>query len=174
MEIKQIYTFDPEGFFSHIVDFQVGEGIYMPPDCTASAPPSTSSTDDFYQWDGNEWKTVPKPKTAEDLEGTVISHNSNTTHDLEMRRLMQELTAGSKTHQYIRGDDLSHMVVRITDEEKDAETAEKELAEFDSELSVLKDRMSLAMLIGDSEQIESLRSEYRVLMNGETLEEEHE
>ena len=174
MEIKQIYAFDAEGFFSGIVDFQVGDGIYKPDDCTETPPPSTAVTENFYQWDGNKWKTVPKPKTAEELEGIVISHKSMTPHDLEMRRLMLELTTGSKTHRYVRGDDLSHMVVKITDEEKDAETAEKDLAAFDSELSSLKDRMSLAMLMGNEEQIESLRAEYQSLMSTGTFEEETE
>lgn len=171
MEFKTIYGFDEKGFFQGERQFQVLEGVFLPDNCTDVPLPDAVEANNFFQWDGEAWQVIPKPTTAAELEGVVIDHHSDTPHDTELRALMISLTAGSKTHRLIRGTDNSWSVVKITDQEKDAQAAQAALTDFDAQISSLKDRMSLAMLRNDQEQIAALQLEYQTLMNTATLEE---
>ena len=164
METKNIYEFDEEGFFVQEVLFQVLEGVYPPANCTETPLPEASAEENFFRWDGSQWLLVPKPKTAEDLDGVVVPHESQTRHNQELRQLMQTLTQNDETYRLVRGADLSWSVEKITDEETLAQEAQAALQEFDRELQSLKDRLSLAMLMGDQEQVEALRTEYAALM----------
>lgn len=166
LEIKTGYAFDEEGFYSHDVDYQVGEGIYLPDDCTATKPPFESAAENFLQWDGEKWNLVPKPKTAADFVGLTVKHDSNTPHDLELKKLMVPLAQGSADYRLDRSDVSVWRVVPVEDVELEAREAEQDLRDFDSQLEDLKDRMSLAMLMDDEETIAELRAEYKKLMEG--------
>ena len=161
---KTIFAFDAEGFYVCDTLLQEGEGIYLPDDCTDQPLPAADPAKNFFRWDGEAWQVVPKPTCAADMLGVTISHKTRTPHDIEMRALMQAFCKGSKEYRVERGEDLSWTVVKVTAAEEEVEAAQKELADFDAQLTDLKDRMSLAMLMGDDEQIASLRTAYQDLM----------
>lgn len=161
---KTIFAFDAEGFYVCDTLLQEGEGIYLPDDCTDQPLPAEDPVKNFFQWDGEAWQVVPKPTCAADMLGVTISHKTRTPHDIEMRALMQAFCKGSKEYRVERGEDLSWTVVKVTAAEEEVEAAQKELADFDAQLTDLKDRMSLAMLMGDEEQIAALRAAYQELM----------
>lgn len=170
MGIKILYRYDEVGYFDEEVVFQVMEGVY-PPDHTTETPlPAGADLDkSFFRFDEEEgrWIEEEKPSSAEDFVGVVISHESKTKHDTELRELAQKLTEGAEGYRMLRGDDLSWCVTRVPEEEKDEAAADAELAAFDAQLSGLKERMSVAMLQGDQETIDALRAEYNALMNEE-------
>lgn len=165
MEIKTIYQFDQDGYYAGEKMFQVLEGVYLPDDCTETPLPADANLEEnFFKWNGESWETVPKPKSAADLLGVVIPHMTQTPHDIEMRAMMQAFCKGSKEYRVERGEDFSWTVVKVTAAEEEVEAAQRELADFDAQIADLKDRMSLAMLMGDEEQIAALRAAYQELM----------
>lgn len=161
---KTIFAFDAEGFYVCDTLFQIGEGIELPDDCTDQPLPDSDPTKNFFKWDGEAWHVVPKPTCAADMVGVTISHQTQTPHDIEMRAMMQAFCKGSKVYRVERGEDFSWTVVKVTAAEEEVEAAQRELADFDAQIADLKDRMSLAMLMGDEEQIAALRAAYQELM----------
>ena len=145
------------------------EGVF-PPDRTTKTPlPEGADLEkNFYKWDGSVWVAEAKPTKVEDLLGIVVSHKSQTAHDEEMRQLIQKLGT-AEGYRIVRGegDDMTWMVEKIPEEEIEAQAMEAELSDFDSQVSALKDRMAVAMLQGDDEQVAALRAEYQTLMGGE-------
>lgn len=120
---KKAYKFDASGYFEHELSVQVVDGdALMPPSCTLVAPVSTGGMDasKFYRFDGKTWIDEPKPTCAADLIGVVISHESQTPHDVEMRSLIQTF-ARVDGYREKRGNDLSWSLEKVpekTDEEK--------------------------------------------------------
>lgn len=170
MDFLELYTYDEAGYFEGPILFQVMEGVF-PPDRTTKTPlPEGADLEkNFYRWDGSKWVTEAKPTKIDDLLGIVVSHKSKTMHDEEMRRLIQELAEGVEGYRIVRGegDDMTWSVEKILAEEIEAQIMEAELSEFDSKVNALKDRMAVAMLQGDDEQVAALRAEYQSLMGGE-------
>lgn len=167
METKIIYRYDDLGYFEGDSIFQIGPGIEMPNNTTEVAPPEDADFQaNFYRFDGGVWKPEAKPTKAEDLLGQIVSHDTKTRHDIELRSLIQKLgrTEGYKIE---RGDALEWQIVKIPQEVYDAREIDAELSEFDSKLNDLKDRMATAMLQNDQETITTLRAEYQALMNGD-------
>lgn len=141
----------------------------LPPQSTDIAPAEEMDPECFYRWDEEktQWLAIPKPKTAAECVGTVVSHESQTPHDIELRAIFESLTKDSQEYRLGRGEDLSWYVEAIpppTEAELESEAANAELSAFDAQIQDLKDRMSLAMLQGDQEQVEALRIEYQQLM----------
>lgn len=120
---KKAYKFDASGYFEHELSVQVVDGdALMPPSCTLVAPVSTGGMDasKFYRFDGKTWIDESKPTCAADLIGVVISHESQTSHDVEMRSLIQTF-ARVDGYREKRGNDLSWALEKVpekTDEEK--------------------------------------------------------
>ena len=120
---KKAYKFDASGYFEHELSVQVVDGdALMPPSCTLVAPVSTGGMDasKFYRFDGKTWIDESKPTCAADLIGVVISHESQTPHDVEMRSLIQTF-ARVDGYREKRGNDLSWSLEKVpekTDEEK--------------------------------------------------------
>lgn len=169
MASKTVYLFDDEGFFrgpDTVFENARHPGVFHErSDATEVAPPEDQ--DNFYKWDGAKWNAVPKPKSAAECVGLVISHTSETPHDEELRHLMETLAEGSKDYRVARGEDLSWSVEAIPQEEKLSQEIASELADFDGRIASLKERMAVAMLQGDQNAVESLRTEYKTLMGGE-------
>lgn len=170
METLTLYYYDEAGYFEGDCLFQVLEGVF-PPDRTTQTPlpEGADLENNFYKWDGSKWVAEAKPKTIDDLLGIVVSHKSTTLHDEEMRHLIQELAEGVEGYRIVRGegDDMTWSVEKILAEEIEAQIMEAELSDFDSKVNALKDRMAVAMLQGDDEQVAALRAEYQSLMGGE-------
>lgn len=143
------------------------EGVF-PPDRTTKTPlPEGADLEkNFYRWDGTAWMAEAKPTKVDDLLGIVVSHKSKTMHDEEMRRLIQELAEGVDGYRIVRGegDDMTWMVEKISEEEIALQEAEAAISDFDSQASALKDRLVTAMIMGDDEQVASLKAEYKELM----------
>lgn len=146
------------------------EGVFPPDRTTQTALPDDADLEkNFYKWDGAKWVAVPKPTKIDDLLGIVVSHKSDTLHDIEMRQLIQDLAEGVEGYRIVRGegDDMTWSVEKISKEEIEAQIMEAELSDFDSQVNALKDRMAVAMLQGNDEQVAALRAEYQTLMGGE-------
>lgn len=126
---KKAYKFDASGYFEHVLAVQVVDGdALMPPSCTLVAPVSTGGMDasKFYRFDGKTWIAESKPTCAADLIGVVISHESQTPHDVEMRSLIQSFARVDGFREK-RGDDLSWSLEKIPEktEAEKREEAEK-------------------------------------------------
>lgn len=165
-----MYYFDEAGYYEGDCLFQVMEGVFPPDRTTQTALPDDADREkNFYKWDGDKWVVEPKPTKIDDLIGIVVSHKSDTLHDIEMRQLIQDLAEGVEGYRIVRGEgeDMTWMVEKIPAEETEAQAMEAELSDFDSQVSALKDRMAVAMLQGDDEAVAALRAEYNALMGGE-------
>lgn len=142
------------------------EGVYPPDRTTQTALPEDADLEkNFYKWDGQKWVAEAKPTQVEDLLGIVVSHKSQTAHDEEMRQLIQKLGT-AEGYRIVRGedDDMTWAVEKIPEEEIAVQEAEAAISDFDAQMSSLKERMSLAMLQGDQEQVTALQAEYQTLM----------
>ena len=147
-----MYYFDQAGYYEGDCLFQVMEGVFPPDRTTQTALPEDADLDkNFYRWDGEKWVAEAKPTKVEDLLGIVVSHKSDTLHDIEMRQLIQDLAEGVEGYRIVRGEveDMTWAVEKIPAEEIEAQAMEAELSDFDSQVSALKDRMEVAMLQGD-------------------------
>lgn len=166
MELLELFSYDEAGYFEGSVLFQVKEGVFPPDRTTKTAlPEGADHQKNFYRWDGQKWVAEAKPTKVEDLLGIVVSHKSQTAHDEEMRQLIQKLGT-AEGYRIVRGegDDMTWEVVKISEEEIAAQEAEAAIGDFDAQMSSLKERMSLAMLQGDQEQVTALQAEYQNLM----------
>lgn len=136
-EFKTAYRFDDAGYFEHELSVQVIDGeALMPPSATLLPPWGEAKPDDkvFYRFGGEGWGTEPKPTCAADLVGVVVSHQSQTQRDIEMRSLIQKF-AQEEGYREKRGEDLSWSVEKIpekTPEEKLAEAEEQVRSKRDS------------------------------------------
>ncbi len=78
----------------------------MPENATQTKPDDEKLKDYFAKWDkdSESWQYEKKPTTAADFVGLQISHKSQTEHDREMRKLLQDLVkADSEHYRVIRG-----------------------------------------------------------------------
>lgn len=128
------YRWDEEGFYAGDTLIQKDAvDVFLPNNCTETKPDaSIDRSENFLKWNGEAWIAVPKPKTAADLVGVVVSHKTKTLHDIEMRHLINTLTFGSTEYRIVRGEDLSWSVEKIPDptieEQRAAKKAELESA----------------------------------------------
>lgn len=111
----------------------------MPKDATESKPDDEKLKDHFAKWDADSvaWNYEAKPTSAADFVGLQISHKSQTEHDREMRKLLQDFVkADSEHYKVIRGtqeEGLWWGVEKIpekTQDEKDLEAAERQEQEL--------------------------------------------
>lgn len=116
----------------------------MPSDATQSNPDDEKLKDHFAKWnkDSGVWEYEAKPTSAADFVGLRVSHKSQTEHDREMRKLLQDLVKADSEHfKVIRGtkeEDLWWGVEKIpekTQDEKDLEAAKQEEQELQSFLN---------------------------------------
>lgn len=166
MDFLELYSYDKDGFFDGPILFQVMEGVFPPDRTTQTALPEDADLEkNFYKWDGTSWVAEAKPTKVEDLLGIVVSHKSQTAHDEEMRQIIQKLGT-AEGYRIVRGegDDMTWAVEKIPEEEIAAQEAEAAISDFDSQASALKDRLVTAMIMGDDEQVASLKAEYQQLM----------
>lgn len=125
-DFKTAYRFDDAGYFEHELSVQVIDGeALMPPSTTVLCPWGEGAKDDkvFYRFSDGKWGTEAKPTCAADLVGVVVSHQSQTPRDIEMRSLIQKF---SQEEGYCekRGEDLSWSLEKIPEK-----TEEKKLTE---------------------------------------------
>ena len=137
-EFKTAYRFDDAGYFEHELSVQVIDGeALMPPSTTVLCPWGEGAKDDkvFYRFSDGKWGTEAKPTCAADLVGVVVSHQSQTPRDIEMRSLIQKFSQ-EEGYRERRGENLSWAVEKIP-EKTEAEKRE------DAEKSVRAKRDSL-------------------------------
>ena len=156
---KKAYKFDASGFFEHELTVQVMDGQLVPPSCTLIAPFGDEGEDGskFYRFTGDAWAAELKPTCAADLVGVVVSHHSQTPHDIEMRSLIQKF-AQEEGYREKRGEDLSWSVEKIPEK-----TPEEKLAETEEEVRSKRDRLIADtdyLLMNDypSEDLESVKA----------------
>lgn len=127
-EFKTAYRYDAAGYFEHELSVQVIDGeALMPPSATLLPPWGEAKPDDkvFYRFGGEGWVTEPKPTCAADLVGVVVSHQSQTPRDIEMRSLIQKFSQ-EEGYREKRGEDLSWSVEKIPEKTEDEKLAEAE------------------------------------------------
>lgn len=116
----------------------------MPSNATQVKPDDEKLKDHFAKWkaDSRAWEYEAKPVSAADFVGLHVSHKSQTEHDREMRKLLQDLVKADSEHfKVIRGtkeEGLWWGVEKIpekTQEEKDLEEAKQEEQELQSFLN---------------------------------------
>lgn len=164
MDTKIIYRYDESGYLEGDCVFQIDDGIELPDNTTEVAPPADADFDaNFYRFDGSTWVAEPIPTKIEDFVGLVVPHDTNTNRDTVLREILQSI-GRSDEYQIKRGPNLEWIVEKIPEEEIAAQEAEAAISDFDAQMSSLKERMSLAMLQGDQEQVAALQAEYQNLM----------
>lgn len=178
-----IYYFDQDGYFARAgraQKFKDGS-VLMPDDATQTMPEAEKLATHFAKWNSEEkvWAYEAKPTSAADFVGLKISHKSQTEHDREMRKLLQDLVkADSEHYKVIRGtkeEGLWWGVEKIpekTQDEKDLEAAEQEEQEL---LQKLRDTDYIAIKIAEGaveedkqeryEEIKAQRKEWRDQVN---------
>lgn len=168
MEWKKFPAVDEDGYFFDWSLQGVGEGMGLADFVVETPlPEGIDLTKNYVRWTGSEWVVEPKPTTpAECVALGPVSHQSTTARCNELRKLYEELTKGSEDYRLERGENLEWIVVKIPQEEKDAQQAEAAISDFDSQTAALKDRLATAMLQDDEQQVASLKAEYKALMNG--------
>lgn len=137
-DFKTAYRFDDAGYFEHELSVQVIDGeALMPSSTTVLCPWGEGAKDDkvFYRFSDGKWGTEAKPTCAADLVGVVVSHQSQTPRDIEMRSLIQKFSQ-EEGYRERRGENLSWAVEKIP-EKTEAEKRE------DAEKSVRAKRDSL-------------------------------
>ena len=170
-ELITVYGFDQEGHYTGEVLAQVDpkDKILLVPDNCVTFSPGNDGTcyytisEDKTQWIAHKW-----PGAAADCVGIFIEHTDHCQWAEKMRTRFEELCEASTKYHVVRDEgDLCMTVEAIpekTAEELAEEAAEQELQDFDAQLSSLKDRMALAQLMGDTEQVAALQAEYKKLM----------
>lgn len=137
---RQAFKYDAAGYFDHELTVQVVDGqVLMPPSCSLDCPWGSGAQDEkkFYRFNGGRWVSEAKPNKAADLIGAVVSHESMTPHDIELRELIKKF-AKEQGYREKRGEDLSWSIERIpekTDEEKKAEAERMARSKRDALLS---------------------------------------
>lgn len=168
MEWKNFPRVDEDGYFVEMSPQGIGEGMYLADDVVETPlPDGVDLTKNYVHWTGAEWVVEAKPTTAAECAALgPVSHQSTTARCNELRKLYEELTKGSEDYRLERGENLEWIVVKIPQEEKDAQEAEAAISDFDSQTAALKDRLATAMIQDDEQQVASLKAEYKALMNG--------
>lgn len=166
MEWKKFPAVDEDGYFYDFSLQGVGEGMGLADFVVETPlPEGIDLTKSFARWTGTEWVVEAKPTTAAECAAFgPVSHQSTTARCNELRKLFEELTKGSEDYRLERGENLEWIVVKIPQEEKDAQEAEAAISDFDSQANAIKERLSTAILMGDDDQVASLKTEYQTLM----------
>lgn len=136
------YEYDESGYLTGTTLWQwlAEAGQYAEaPNSTLEAPWGEGQPDAsvFYRRVAGKWTTEKKPTCAADLVGVVVSHTSQTPHDVEMRQLVQAFSA-EEGYKQVRGEALSWMIEKIpekTEAEKLAEAEQSVRAKRDSLIS---------------------------------------
>lgn len=157
---------DEDGYYVEPKLQGIGEGMGLADDVVETPlPEGVDLTKNYVRWTGDAWVVEAKPTTAAECAALgPVSHQSTTARCNELRKLYEELTKGSEDYRLERGENLEWIVVKIPQEEKDAQEAEAAISDFDSQASALKDRLTTAIIMDDDEQLASLKAEYRALM----------
>lgn len=126
----------------------------MPKDATEIKPDDEKLKDHFAKWDDDSvvWNYEAKPTSAADFVGLQISHKSQTEHDREMRKLLQDFVkADSEHYKVVRGskeEGLWWGVEKIPEKTLDEVRASK-LSELDSAfMSWYEDKATVTTSLG--------------------------
>lgn len=173
-EIIDVYSWDEHGHYTGPVVAQYGlddkgqVSLLMPPRATTIKPIEKEGYWLNINADKTAWEYEKIPTTAEECVGLFVKHEDQCDRAHELRKLFEKLTEESNgNYRVSRDEELTQYVEKVpekTQEELEQEQAEQELLQFDEQISSLKDRMAIAMLNGDTEQVTSLQQEYKQLM----------
>lgn len=167
MELQTCYQYDEDKYFVDEVLCQKDEnGLMLAADAVEQAPDMSLLAANFLKWDGEKWVAEKKPTTPEECVAIGdLPHEKQTPRIHELRQLFDAICEGSTSWRVEQDPEtFAKRVVPIPPEEEEAAEADRELGEFDAQVASLKDRMSLAMLQGDEEEVAALRAEYKTLM----------
>lgn len=164
------FRYDEDGYYVRPSLCQIVNKVpLLAKNSTLVEPPLDLTETHFLKWDGEKQSWIPekKPTTAAECAALgALDHESQTDRVHELRKIFEKLTEGSTEWRLVQDDEtLAKMVLPIPLEEAEAAEADRELAEFDSQIASLKDRMATAMLLGDEEEAKAIRSEYLALMS---------
>jgi hypothetical protein len=154
--LTPIYYFDQDSYFSRSGRAQkLPDGsVLMPENATQTKPDDEKLKDYFAKWDkdSESWLYEKKPTSAADFIGVQISHKSQSEHDREMRKLLQDLVkADSEHYKVVRGtqeEGLWWGVEKIPEKTLDEVRASK-LSELDSAfMSWYEDKATVTTSLG--------------------------
>ena len=167
MELVTCFQFDEDNFFVGEVLCQKDEnGLLLAANSTPVEPDQSLLSENFLKWTGEAWVAEKKPTTPEECVAIGdLPHEKQTPRIHELRQLFDAICEGSTSWRVEQDPEtFAKRVVPIPPEEEEAAEADRELGEFDAQVASLKDRMSLAMLQGDEEEVAALQAEYKTLM----------
>lgn len=167
MELQTCFQYDEDKYFvDEVLCQKDGNGLMLAADAVEQAPDMGLLAANFLKWDGEKWTAEKKPTTPEECAAIGdLPHDKQTPRIHELRQLFDAICEGSKSWRVEQDPEtLAKRVVPIPPEEEEAAEADRELGEFDAQVASLKERMSLAMLQGDEEEVAALRAEYKTLM----------
>lgn len=113
--MKEIFYFDNDGYFQSVgwAQYDKRGNLLMPGNATTVSP----SFDDayFYKWNPvtNVWDAEKKPTDAIELVGEVIDHESQTTHMIELRKIVEKLTKDNPIYMVEHGLDENGRYIKI-------------------------------------------------------------
>lgn len=169
MLTKTVWLFDEDGYYCGpgvLYENTKRPGTFFERDDCLEVAPDFDLEANFAKVVNGAWVAEKKPTCAQECsEIGDLDHHKQTARVNELRKLFDELCAGSETHRVEQDPEtLAKRVVEIPPEEGIAAEADQELAVFDAQVASLKDRMATAMLMGDDEAVAELRAEYQALM----------
>lgn len=173
-KLQTVYQFDQAGHYvgTALAQPDPTDGhLLLPDNCVTFAPAEKSNCYYTISSDKTSWEEHTWPGDAAACVGIFIEHTDHCQWAEEMRKRFDELCEASTKYQVVRDEaDLCMTVEQIpepTEEEKAQEAAEQALRDFDAQLASIKDRLAVAQLAGNDEQIAQLKTEYNTLMQGE-------
>lgn len=163
------YRYDSNGYLNGDTLWQqTADGYGVIPLTTNKAPWGKGERDSafFYRYDGEKWLTVPKPTHPDELKGVTVRADDDTEHADELRALMHSFEGEQYT--VVNNDGVLSLqpvpVITVSEEEQKLQA---QLRELDEKTKVLKDRLALAILQDDEEEVAKIRAEYAALFTDE-------
>lgn len=177
-ELSTAYVFDVEGWFNGTTAWQWMDGEYLKtPNATLESPWGSAepSDDVFYRFNFslNAWEEVCKPTCADELLGVWVDTESTTNHSIELLQLINKFE-GTEGYKKVKDEFGRVCLLKIpkpSPEDIEASKIEQEMAELEAKIAALSDRMIIAMMQNDTEEIKQIQMEYAKLTEGANHEE---
>lgn len=149
-----------------------GEGkILLPPDDTLVKPELKEGYWSKFDKAGNKWTEEKIPATCQEVIDASLSvvSNSSEPHDRELIALFARLVAAEKDvyQLHTESDTLVQTIEKIpepTAVEKERQKQEQEKAELDSQIADIRECLTSATLLGDTDWIAELQAQYKELI----------
>ena len=162
------YRYDDQGFYIGADLIQEG---FLPPDDTLTEPALKDGYWSKFDKETQEWHNELIPTSCKEVvdQGLSVVANSSEPHDRELIALFARLVAAEKDvyQLHTESDTLVQTIEKIpepTAEEKERQKQEQEKAELDSQIANIRECLTSATLLGDTDWIAELQAQYKELI----------